>query len=74
MPFFQSYPAAYETLYRGRPFTCATTGEVFDAIPPPVAVILDVRLLYSLVPGHRFIHILNRFSIVRCLNYKQLER
>ena len=40
---FQSYPAAYETLYHSRPFTCATTGKVFDALPPPVAVILDVR-------------------------------
>ncbi|KIM47087.1 glycosyltransferase family 1 protein [Hebeloma cylindrosporum] len=40
-PFFQSYPGAYETLYHGRPFTCATTGKVFDAMPPPVAVILD---------------------------------
>jgi hypothetical protein len=47
MPFFQSYPAAYETLYHGKPFTCATTGEVFDAVPPPVAVILDVRIPYS---------------------------
>ncbi|KIM47390.1 glycosyltransferase family 1 protein [Hebeloma cylindrosporum] len=45
MPFFQSYPAAYETLYHGRPFTCATTGEVFDAVPPPVAVIMDVFAL-----------------------------
>ena len=63
MPFFQSYPVAYETLYRGRPFTCATTGEVFDAIPPPVAVILDVRLLYSLIPGHRFIEPLQHCSL-----------
>ena len=46
-PFFQSYPAAYETLYHARPFTCATTGEVFDALPPPDAVILDVRTPYS---------------------------
>jgi len=44
---FQSYPAAYETLYHGKPFTCATTGEVFDAVPPPVAVIIDVRISYS---------------------------
>ena len=49
MPFFQSYPAAYKTLYRGRPITCATTGEVFDALPPPVAVILDVRISYFLI-------------------------
>ena len=41
-PFFQSYPVAYETLYHSRPLTCATTGEVFDVIPPPTAVILDV--------------------------------
>ncbi|KIM47391.1 glycosyltransferase family 1 protein [Hebeloma cylindrosporum] len=42
IPFFQSYPVAYETLYHGKPFTCATTGEVFDALPPPVAVVLDL--------------------------------
>ena len=42
--FFQSYAAAYETLHHSRPLTCAVTGEVFDAIPPPNAVILDVRI------------------------------
>jgi hypothetical protein len=47
----QTYPAAYETLYQGKPLTCATTGEVFDAVPPPIAVIIDVRISYSqLVP------------------------
>ncbi|KIM38978.1 glycosyltransferase family 1 protein [Hebeloma cylindrosporum] len=44
----ESYPAAYETLYRGRPFTCATTGEVFDAVPPPVAVVIDLCALPQL--------------------------
>ena len=46
VPWIDSYPAAYETLYHGKPFTCATTGEVFDAVPPPVAVFLDVRIPY----------------------------
>jgi len=42
---FQAYPTAYETLYHGKPFTCATTtGEVFAAVPPPVAVIIDVLI------------------------------
>ncbi|KIM38975.1 glycosyltransferase family 1 protein [Hebeloma cylindrosporum] len=45
---FQSYPAAYETLYRGRPFTCATTGETFDAVPPPVAIVIDLFALPQL--------------------------
>ena len=40
------YPAAYETLYQGRPITCATTGEIFDAVPPPVVVIIDVCTPY----------------------------
>ncbi|KAJ6554853.1 hypothetical protein B0H19DRAFT_1294882 [Mycena capillaripes] len=36
------YPAAYETLRRGDPIKCATTGTVFPAVPAPAAVILDV--------------------------------
>ena len=53
----QTYSAAYETLYQGRPLICATTGEVFDAVPPPVAVIIDVCILCSQpVPRGRFIH------------------
>ncbi|KAJ7627934.1 hypothetical protein DFH06DRAFT_725204 [Mycena polygramma] len=36
------YPAAYETLWRGDAIACASTGTTFAAVPPPVAVVLDV--------------------------------
>jgi hypothetical protein len=70
--YIQSYPAAYETLRDGKPFTCVTTGEVFDAVPPPVAVILDVRNLTLSWPGPRR-HILNHYSFLHCINYEQRE-
>jgi hypothetical protein len=44
----QHYPAAYETLYRGSPIKCATTGTEFAAVPPPAALILDVFALPQL--------------------------
>ena len=67
--FFQSYAAAYETLHCSRPLTCVITGEVIDAIPPPNAVILDVRISYSCA-RHQFTDTVNRYSFVRCLNVK----
>ena len=42
--FVDAYPAAYRTLYEAKPITCSVTGTIFDAVPPPCAVILDVSL------------------------------
>ena len=42
--FVDAYPAAYRTLYEAKPITCYVTGTMFDALPPPCAVILDVSL------------------------------
>ena len=38
----QSYPAAYQTLCRGDPITCATSATTFDAVPCPSVIIMDV--------------------------------
>ncbi|KAJ6570234.1 hypothetical protein DFH09DRAFT_425007 [Mycena vulgaris] len=40
-PFAETYPAAYETLYKEEPIKGATTGKIFEAAPPPAAVIMD---------------------------------
>jgi hypothetical protein len=40
--FADTYPTAYQTLYEAKPITCSITGTVFDALPTPCAVILDV--------------------------------
>ncbi|KAJ6591295.1 hypothetical protein DFH09DRAFT_1420435, partial [Mycena vulgaris] len=40
-PFGQFYPTAYQTLFRGKAITCATTGTTFDALPAPTALIID---------------------------------
>ena len=37
-----AYPAAYRILYEAKPITCSVTGTIFDAIPAPCAVVLDV--------------------------------
>ncbi|KAJ6569355.1 hypothetical protein B0H19DRAFT_1135172 [Mycena capillaripes] len=38
----ERYPAACETLLRGNAIKCASTGTTFAAVPPPVAVIVDM--------------------------------
>ena len=43
--FTDAYPAVYQSLYQAKSVTCSVTGAIFDAIPPPSAVILDVSLL-----------------------------
>jgi hypothetical protein len=43
--FADAYPAAYRTLYEAKSVTCSVSGTLFDAIPAPCAVILDVSLL-----------------------------
>ena len=40
-----AYPAAYKTLHQAKPITCSVTGTIFDSLPAPCAVILDVSLL-----------------------------
>ena len=40
--FGDAYPVAYRTLYEAKSVTCSVTGTLFDAVPPPCAVILDV--------------------------------
>jgi hypothetical protein len=52
-----AYPAAYQTFYHAKPFTCSATGTMFDAVPAPCAVILDFFALPQLmatraVSGH----------------------
>ena len=42
--FADAYPAAYQTLYEAKSVTCSVTGTLFDAVPAPCAVILDVSL------------------------------
>ncbi|KAJ6562256.1 hypothetical protein B0H19DRAFT_1143960 [Mycena capillaripes] len=42
------YPAAYETLLRGNAIKCASTGTTFAAVPPPVAVIVDMFAIQQL--------------------------
>ena len=42
--FAHAYPAAYQTLFEAKPITCSLTGTMFDAVPAPCAVILDVSL------------------------------
>ena len=43
--FADAYPAAYQPLYEAKSVTCSVTGTLFDAVPAPCAVILDVSLL-----------------------------
>jgi len=45
-PFVQSYPTLYEALYQNKPITCATTGTIFEGIPAPRAVVMDVRISF----------------------------
>jgi hypothetical protein len=71
-PFAESYPDVYETLSQAKPITCATTGTKFDAVPAPMAVIMDVRLSYLYVHNVRVNPIITTSSSP-CLNYKQLE-
>ena len=42
--FDDAYHAAYQTLYEAKSVTCSVTGTLFDAVPAPCAVILDVSL------------------------------
>jgi hypothetical protein len=42
--FADGYPAAYQTLYEAKPITCSVTSTMFDAVPAPCAVIIDVSL------------------------------
>ena len=43
--FADAYPAAYRTLYKAESVACSVSGTLFDAVPSPCAVILDVSLL-----------------------------
>ena len=43
--FAGAYPVAYRTLYEAKSVTCSVSGTLFDAVPSPCAVILDVSLL-----------------------------
>ena len=43
--FADAYPAAYQTLYEAKSITCSVTGTLFNAIPAPCAVCVDVSLL-----------------------------
>lgn len=45
--FIAAYPTAYQTLLEERPFTCAKTGKSYDAVPAPIAIIMDVRSPWS---------------------------
>ncbi|KAJ7678554.1 UDP-Glycosyltransferase/glycogen phosphorylase [Mycena rosella] len=49
-PFAEFYPAAYKTLHEGEPIKCATTRTLFNAAPPPVAVIMDASPDFFAVP------------------------
>ena len=40
--FADAYPATYQTLYDAKSVTCSVTGTLFDAVPAPCTVILDV--------------------------------
>jgi len=43
-----SYTAVCETLLAGKPVTCTTTGTVFEALPAPSLIIIDVSYsMYS---------------------------
>jgi hypothetical protein len=48
--FADAYPTAYQTLYQAKPITCSLTGTMFDAVPAPCAVILDVKSSNALRP------------------------
>lgn len=39
-----AYEGYYRTLFEAKPVTCAAKGTVFDALPTPTAVILDVSI------------------------------
>jgi hypothetical protein len=43
--FADAYAGAYRTLYEAKPVTCSVSGTLFDAVPAPCAVILDVSLV-----------------------------
>ena len=45
--FAAAYPAVYQTLYEAKSITCSVTGTMFDTVPSPCAVMLDVRMLYD---------------------------
>ena len=47
--FADAYPAAYQTLYQAKPITCSVTGTIFDALPAPCAVILDVSVRSTVI-------------------------
>ena len=42
--FADAYPAAYQTLYQAKPITCSIKGTMFDAVPAPCVVIVDVSV------------------------------
>lgn len=44
----QVYPPIYQRLIAGEPVTCAVKGTVFEALPAPVAIIMDFFALAEL--------------------------
>ena len=52
MPFVESYAKAYETLRQGKSITCPTTGTIFESVPAPVVVIMDVRISSFISPEY----------------------
>ncbi|KAF9486600.1 UDP-Glycosyltransferase/glycogen phosphorylase [Pholiota conissans] len=43
-----AYPAAYRTLLEEKPITCAKTGNTFEALPAPTAIVMDFFALDQL--------------------------
>lgn len=44
----ETYASTYLTLFEAKPITCAVKGTVFDAVPAPSVVILDVGICSQL--------------------------
>ncbi|PPQ81811.1 hypothetical protein CVT25_013647 [Psilocybe cyanescens] len=48
-PLVETYGPAYQTLLQSKPISCAVTGKVFDAAPPPNVVVLDFFAYYQML-------------------------
>ncbi|PPQ89308.1 hypothetical protein CVT25_000375 [Psilocybe cyanescens] len=48
-PLVETYGPAYQTLLESKPISCAVTGKVFDAVPPPNVVVLDFFAYYQML-------------------------